>query len=56
MYVLLSAEWALAGVTFWALATGCRPQRGMELEGETRLILFVLIYSVLTILCVLQTK
>ena len=55
MYILLHAEWALKESP-WAIATGCRPQRGMELEGERRLIVAVFIYSVLTILCVLQTK
>ena len=43
-YILLSAEWALKESP-WAIATGCRPQRGMELVRGRRLILFVLIYS-----------
>ena len=53
MYVLLSAEWALAGVTL-GLATGSRPQRGMGPVRGRRLILFVL-YVVSNLLC-LQTK
>jgi len=44
VYVLLSAEWALAGVTL-GLATGSRPQRGMGPVRGRRLILFVLVCS-----------